>query len=175
LDCGQRPAGGGNACARCIARRAAYRQTDAAGSDEYRFPPCQQIPRDDEAALAGVQRKLNGIIIPKLEFRETTAAESLAFLEKRSRDLDTAEPDPAKRGVKITNLPSPSQPASDARITISLMNIPLGEAVKYVTNLANLKFRVRAQGVEVAASWPIRIFSWCGSSRWSQRHWAKKG
>jgi hypothetical protein len=55
-------------------------------------------PRDDEAARESIQRKLNGIIIPKLEFRETTAAESLAFSRSEaatstqlSRTLQSAE------------------------------------------------------------------------------------
>jgi general secretion pathway protein D len=38
---------------------------------------------------------------------------------------------------------------ADTRITISLSNIPLREALKYVTNLANLKFKVEAYAVSV--------------------------
>jgi hypothetical protein len=48
---------------------------------------------------------------------------------------------------------SSDEPASNARITISLQNIPLMEAVKYVTSLANLKYRIRPEGIEVG-TWP---------------------
>ncbi len=48
--------------------------------------------------------------------------------------------------------PSPVAPPgfvspADARITVSLTNIPLREALKYVTSLANLKFKVEPYGV----------------------------
>ena len=38
---------------------------------------------------------------------------------------------------------------SEARITVSLTNIPLGEALKYVTSLANLKFKVEDYAISV--------------------------
>ncbi len=38
---------------------------------------------------------------------------------------------------------------NDARITVSLTNIPLGEALRYVTGLANLKFKVEQYAVSV--------------------------
>ena len=43
----------------------------------------------------------------------------------------------------------PNVNPNDARITISLSNIPLGEALKYVTELANLKFKVEPFAVFV--------------------------
>ncbi|MDQ3622090.1 MAG: type II and III secretion system protein [Verrucomicrobiota bacterium] len=43
----------------------------------------------------------------------------------------------------------PPVPSGDARITVSLTNIPLVEALKYVTSLANLKFKVDAYAVSI--------------------------
>jgi hypothetical protein len=45
----------------------------------------------------------------------------------------------------------PTNPA-DARITVSLTNIPLLEALRYVTSLANLKFRVEPNAVAVVTA-----------------------
>src|SRR5688500_13277216 len=45
---------------------------------------------------ADLRHKLNAIIIPRLELRETSVREALDFLEKKSVQLD-----PAKTGVKI--------------------------------------------------------------------------
>ena len=38
---------------------------------------------------------------------------------------------------------------ADARITVSLTNIPLLEALRYVTGLANLKFKVEPYAVSI--------------------------
>lgn len=93
-----------------------------------------------------LRQKLESLIIPKLELHEATIQESIDFLASKSRSLDTAEPDPARRGVKFRfkNVES-----SDARITVSLNNIPLGEALRYVTSLANLKFNTTPDDVEI--------------------------
>jgi general secretion pathway protein D len=44
---------------------------------------------------------------------------------------------------------APSISPSDARITVSLANIPLVEALKYVTSLANLKFKIEPFAVAI--------------------------
>jgi general secretion pathway protein D len=43
----------------------------------------------------------------------------------------------------------PSGNPGDARITVSLSNIPLSEALRYVTNLAGLKYKVEAYAVSI--------------------------
>jgi general secretion pathway protein D len=43
----------------------------------------------------------------------------------------------------------PAADAAEARITVSLTNIPLGEALRYVTSLANLKYKVEQYAVAV--------------------------
>lgn len=109
------------------------------------------------APVAEIRRKLDTIVIPKVEFREATIADALSYLVRQSVELDTAESDPAKRGVKIVLNLNAGDPALQpealnplhARITVSLRDIPLVEAVKYVTSLTNLKFRLNARGVEV--------------------------
>lgn len=109
-----------------------------------------------------ITEKLNRIIIPKIQLRDTTVREAVEFLKQRSRDLDTTSDDPAqKRGVNIVlkltpslpppppaeGEPAPETPAlesgsADTRITMSLTNVPLVEALRYLTELANLKFKV---------------------------------
>lgn len=120
--------------------------------------PPQVNSGDSTDPTAKIMRKLNTIIIPRLEFREATTREALDYLKKRSIELDTAESDSAKRGVNIVlqlETPSataapPSTPSpSDGRLSISLNNIPLFEALKYVTELASLKFKVEPYAVLV--------------------------
>lgn len=138
-----------------------------------------------------ITRKLERIVIPKLEFKEATIAEAVDFLKEKSRTLDTTEPNPANRGVNIVlklegggsgAAPAPDPAAApaapaipgldalpgaapapgagampafavgspgDARITVSLTNIPLSEALRYVTNLAGLKYKVEPFAVSI--------------------------
>ena len=100
-----------------------------------------------------LEEKLERIVIPELNFRNTTVADALKELEKQSEKLDTNEPDPSKKGVKIetyfadakapgTAVPT-SSISSDARITLNLKNIPLQDALNYVTKLADLKYQLK--------------------------------
>ncbi|HET6409648.1 MAG TPA: M56 family metallopeptidase, partial [Chthoniobacteraceae bacterium] len=86
--------------------------------------------------------KLERMIIPRLELRESSARESLEFLERKTRDMD-----PDKTGVKFTIKAGDESMAT--RITISLRNIPMIEAIKYVTNLASLKYHVTNEEIVI--------------------------
>ena len=168
-------------------RANAIEQTDKAWAvpvRRFNVDPSILIVEQPNANLgntAKIQRKLERIIIPKLEFREATIREAVDFLKKKSIELD---PDDPKTGVNIVlrlegganvvvpdaagappvsaipgldAAPAPAvtaAPASignpaDARITVSLSNIPMIEALKYVTGLANLKFKVEPYAVSV--------------------------
>jgi len=140
-----------------------------------------------------ITNKLNRIIIPKIEFRDATVREAVDFLKQKSRDLDTQEPDPTRRGVNIvlqldsggaeSSAPSapppgsapaapaipgleaapaaavptapapasstPTVTAAEARITLSLSNIPLIEALRYICQLANLKLKIDPYAVSI--------------------------
>ncbi|GAB4171280.1 MAG: hypothetical protein Fur0032_10430 [Terrimicrobiaceae bacterium] len=148
-------------------RNLTVRATDAAGS-------IRSNVRGNEAITA----KLNSIIIPKIDLRDTTVREAVQFLQQRSRDLDNTTDDPTqKRGVNIVlKLPAPGQsgaaPSADAalpgtdvvspveeagvtsgnadtQITMSLTNVPLIEALRYLTELANLKFKIEPFAVSI--------------------------
>ena len=54
----------------------------------------------DATTTEKIRRKLERIIIPKLEFREATIREAIDFLKKKSVDLDDISP-PGERGVNI--------------------------------------------------------------------------
>ncbi|MEA3209975.1 MAG: ral secretion pathway protein [Chthoniobacter sp.] len=138
-----------------------------------------------------IQKKLERIVIPRLEFKEATIREAIEFLKKKSVELDTTEANPANRGVNLVlklegasgggagaapdlgapaaapaipgleALPGAAAPGApgaapaafgspaDARITVSLTNIPLSEALRYVTNLAGLKYKVEPFAVSI--------------------------
>jgi len=144
---------------------------------------------------AQMTNRLNSIIIPHIEFRDTTIREAIDFLREQA-----AENDPSGRGVNIVlrlvplgqvappsvpalppptgtgnpvaggaaqappaGAPGPGVPGASsgvppasvvsgpagARITVTLDNIPLGEALRYVANQAGLKIKVEPYAVSV--------------------------
>jgi general secretion pathway protein D len=111
--------------------------------------------------------RLNRIIIPRVDFRDATIRQAVNFLQQRSRDLDTTEIDPERRGVNIVlklpstpapmpaalevegETPAPATFSPDARITLNLSNVPLYEALRYVATLAGLKVKVEPFAVSI--------------------------
>ena len=155
-----------------------------------RFKVPTEIPVENsspQASTERIRRKLERIIVPKLEFREATIREAIDFLKKKSVELDDLSPagekgvnivlklDPSSGGsapaptaaqTTIPGIPGLEAPVAapsagapvagatlsspaDARITVSLTNIPIVEALKYVTGLANLKYKVEPYAVSV--------------------------
>ncbi|MDF1658592.1 MAG: hypothetical protein P1U58_13335, partial [Verrucomicrobiales bacterium] len=106
-----------------------------------------------ESLLSGnvnIERKLDQIIIPTLEFSGARIADVLEILSGKSQELDLNEPDPAKRGVSIViDAGSETEAIRERLVTVRLQSIPLRDAIKYVTSLADLKFRVDTVAVIV--------------------------
>ncbi len=120
-----------------------------------------------------ITSKLNRIIIPKIDLRDATVREAVEFLKQRSRELDTTTDDPSqKRGVNIVlKLPAPTEAAAptdpnapppeagadlttpvvteSTQITLSLNNVPLIEALRYLTELAGLKYKIEPFAVSI--------------------------
>ena len=117
-----------------------------------------------------INRKLNGFIIEKIDLPEATLREAVDFLKQKSRELDTTTDDPKKRGVNIVlklppaqapvppqgdaTAPAIDQPASAAitenfKVSLSLRNIPLIEAIRYLTELSGLKYKIEPYAVSL--------------------------
>ena len=139
-------------------------------------------PTDDSTGTVAMNRKLQRIMIPHIEFRSTTISDAVEYLRQESARLDT-ESSPDDRGVNIflklpvgsssrpavtapvatepaiPGLPTgadagataPVAPAASAntRISLTLSNIPLLEALRYVAQQANLKVKVEQYAVSL--------------------------
>jgi general secretion pathway protein D len=92
-----------------------------------------------------VNRKLDEIIIPRLNFTDATVREAIEYLRDVSSQQDRDPADAGERGVNIV-LKLDSTAASQT-ITIDLANVPLREALDYITRLANLKVKVEPYAV----------------------------
>lgn len=126
----------------------------------------------DVAAKEKIEHKLRSIKFPEISFREAAISDVVEFLSKESAKLDPDKegvnivlgpglagsatapapaPAPAPAGVEGV-APAPAAPAVPAAaggktITLSLRNVPMDQALKYVTSLAGLKYRLESSAV----------------------------
>ena len=73
-----------------------------------------------------------------MEFREATVTESIDFLRKKAKEL--AHP-------HELNIAYIGRKPTDARITLSLTNIPLMEVLKIIAHQAGLTVRTTDHGI----------------------------
>jgi len=98
------------------------------------------------------QAKLSSIIIPKVEFHDATVREALNFISTKAKEVD-----PQKIGVPIFYNPTTGQISEDARLTVSLQNIPEFELLRYIGSLSKLRLTISKEGVTlVSEEEPIR-------------------
>lgn len=112
-----------------------------------RSPAPKPVPSPDskvETAKVPMSVKPSGksadlaaaIILPKVVLEEATLPTVLQFLQEKSLELD-----PAKKGLNLI-LNAPGDPAPEGiQISLTLREVPLSEALRYVAELANLKLR----------------------------------
>ena len=97
------------------------------------------------SGIAFIGEKLKRIIIPNIAFDEITLEEALDFLRRRAAELDTLEVDPARKGINIVlRQPQDDAPRQEAlRIkSLRLTNVPIGQALKYICDATNLRYKV---------------------------------
>ncbi len=85
-----------------------------------------------EQPKSAALKKAGAIIIPKLELRDATLSETVEFLRAKAKELD-----PEKRGVNLVL--KPAADGKDPKITLSLANIPIVEALRYVAALSGFE------------------------------------
>ncbi len=127
----------------------------------------QVAPTNTTQTVSLIEDKMKKIILDEVEFRQANMHDVVDFLNKRSRDCDKAEPDETKKGVNIIFNPNPGGPAAavtapkaaddpfgatDAakggavagvpEVTFSARYITLYNALKIITSVSGLKWRV---------------------------------
>lgn len=84
-----------------------------------------------------VNRKLDEIIIPRVSFTDATLREVVEAIRQQATELDTDSADP---GINIVLKLDDS--AAAQTITLDLANVPLREALGFVTRMVDLKIKV---------------------------------
>ena len=96
---------------------------------------------------AYLTEKMNKIIFPTVSFQGATIEEAIEYLRVKSRDLDTFTDAGGVKGVNII-LRTGDAP-NNATISLDLKDVPMAEALRYVTELAQMKYKVEAHAVLV--------------------------
>ncbi|TAG10034.1 MAG: type II and III secretion system protein [Verrucomicrobia bacterium] len=122
---------------------------------------------NSNTGVAYITDKLRSIIIPQVNFEDTTVEEAVDFLRQRSIELDTKELDPEKKGINFvvrrprTNTAAPAADAgldagaadaapalgvadpSALRIKeLRIRNVPLAVALQYICEQTQLQYKV---------------------------------
>jgi hypothetical protein len=109
---------------------------------------------------AYILNKLKSIIIPVIDFEDVSLEEAIDFLRLRTIELDTTELDPNKKGISFVirkprtsggagldadaagGLGAAQDPGALRIKELRLRNVPLGEALKYITDGTRLRYKI---------------------------------
>ncbi|MCW1886141.1 type II and III secretion system protein [Luteolibacter flavescens] len=117
----------------------------------------------NDASLGSVSitAKLRRIIIPVIDFDNTSVEEAIDFLRVRAVEFDTSELDPAKKGINFVirkpradggaaaaegdataGLGAAQDPGALRIDQLSLRNMPLSEVLRYICEKTRLRYKV---------------------------------
>jgi hypothetical protein len=94
----------------------------------------------DPATL--LMRKLEAIIVPELVVREAAVGDVIELLQRQSEKLSLDK-------TAVNFVWQAPEEVKQTRVTLQLQKIPLLDAVRYVADVAKLKFRVDAYAVVI--------------------------
>ena len=110
------------------------RQLDPRNQTAIAFLRRIQVEQAAKGGSGAVEKKLAGVIIPKVEFKDATLREALEFLRKKVNEM----PD-NKQPVNFV-MQLPEEQAAGAKITLNLANVPFTEALRYIGGLVGATF-----------------------------------
>lgn len=101
-----------------------------------------ETPAIRKSNTFNINQKLKNIVIKNINFDQgTTIEDAASFLTLKSR-----EEDPAKEGVSFL-IKSDETKAGAKTFSLNLKNVPLVEALRYITNIAGVKYKVEEYAV----------------------------
>jgi len=116
-------------------------------------------PQDGRAKDPGqvaIEKKLDAIVIPVINFEDTSVEEAIDFLRLRSKELDKTTEVPAQKGInfvirrarQVPNAaPQGAQDPGARKVTVNLKNVTLRKAIENVGEAAGLVMKVDAFAV----------------------------
>jgi general secretion pathway protein D len=98
--------------------------------------------------------KLRTLTLKRVDFNQVTLTEAVDYLRQQSVELDTLEPDPARKGINITvNVGSPdSEKAATilgSKIDLKLNNVPMERVLFYLCEATHTEYSTDDYAVTV--------------------------
>jgi len=93
-----------------------------------------------------LERKLQTIIVDHIEFEGATIDAVIKHMRKRAKQLD-----PEKKGVNIMLMLANGKSPANHKVTLDLDDLPLKNALDYISRSANLKFFITKHAVVIAS------------------------
>jgi hypothetical protein len=139
------------------------RGTDLATVDSLGFARNEVMDRglaEGSSGTASLIDKLKTIIIPVIDFENTSVEEAMDFLRVRASEMDTAELDPAKKGLNFvirrprSGSPEPglgayADPGALRIDRLELRNAPLSVALRYICEKTKLRYKVDDHAITI--------------------------
>jgi hypothetical protein len=101
-----------------------------------------QSLRHKPGPSTSLRELLETIIIPEVNFREAGVADVIEFLKTESQKISGAQ-------NPINFVWEAPESFKTAKITLSLRQVPLADALKYVTGISGLRYRVDPHAVVI--------------------------
>ncbi len=83
---------------------------------------------------------IEGLVIPKIEFKDATFSAALDFLKQQA----------ALQSVTVSFVPQLPAPQMDHRVTLSLSNVPFLDALRYLCELNGAVFKVERYAIVIS-------------------------
>lgn len=111
-------------------------------------PAAEPAKPAESPALEIINYKIKNIIIPVVDFDDTTLSEGVDFMRLRARELDTIELDPDRKGINFVIIGD----AGDKRVrNLKLRNIPLKSVLDFLAEQTGTSYEVGEHAVTFRA------------------------
>jgi hypothetical protein len=101
------------------------------------------VQEGQQSKGAALEKQLDGLMIPKLDFKEATLGSALDYMKRTADRLSNG-----KIAVSFV-LQVPPEQVSTEPVTLSLTNIPFTEALRYIGGVAGLNFTYEKYAIVV--------------------------
>src|SRR5262245_42021859 len=79
---------------------------------------------------SSIQKQLEGLIVPKIEFKEATLDSVLDFLKQTATKVSNGK-------TEVNFVKQLTEEQAKAKVTLSLTNVPMSEVLRYIGGLAD--------------------------------------
>ncbi len=110
----------------------------------------EQLGNEPSRQFSGspaIEKKLDEIIIPEVKLNNVHPNDAFNFLREQAKANDKSTSDPSRKGVNIVL--KMNAEIGMSKVALDLRNVPLRDALTYICELSNAKFRVERSAIRV--------------------------